>query len=249
MGQSEPDPGVAVVTGGADGIGAMMVRRLLRSGHDVAVLDLDCPDGAADTAEEGRRTVYTRGSVTDPAAVVGFAAGVRAELGPARVLVNNVGASPYRSFSEETTAGLREVLEVNVASAFAVTKAFLDDLSDVPDARVVNMSSSVVWDAESRNMVAYATAKAGIVGLTRALATELGARDITVNCIAPGIVRTPDTADRVSEEKLAVHRQRQAVPRIAEPESLGSSLDYLVSRESGHVTGLVLGVNGGRVWV
>lgn len=245
---SGPPAGIAVVTGGAAGLGAVFVERLLDSGHDVAVLDLRGGDGLS-TAHSGRRTLHVRGSVTDTGDVDQFARRVRAELGRPRVLINNVGVSPYRSFAEESVSGLRHVLEVNLESTFAVTQVFLDDLVRVPDARVVNMSSSVVWDAESRNMVAYATAKAAVVGLTRALATELGEHDITVNCLAPGIVRTPDTAARVPEEKLETYRRRQSVPRIAGPESLASTVDYLVSRESGHLTGQVLGVNGGRVWV
>lgn len=249
MSYKEPLSGVAVVTGGAAGLGAAFVEGLLASGHDVAVLDLSCDEDAHVHEPTGRRVLHRSGDASDPDQVAAFAADVRAELGSPRVLVNNVGASPYRTFADETLAGWRHVMALNVESAVVLTQAFLPDLVADGEGRIVNLSSSVVWDAENRGMVAYAAAKAAIVGLTRALATELGEHGVTVNCIAPGFVVTPDTADRVPQEKIEGYRRRQAVPRIATPEDLVSSLDFLVSRASGQVTGTVLGVNGGRVWL
>lgn len=233
--------GVAVVSGGAAGLGAAFVSSLRATDHLVHVLDRDY-------RESHEQVRYSVGDATDPSDVAAFAESVRESSGPPRVLVNNVGVSPYRLFREETLESWRAVMSTNVESAVLMVQEFLPDLVSVDDARIVNMSSSVVWDAQNRSMVAYATAKAAIVGLTRALASELGKHDITVNAIAPGIVDTPDTS-RVSEEQFEVYRQRQAVPRIASPADMTSALDYLVSRRSGHVTGTILGVNGGRVWL
>jgi len=236
---------VAVVTGGASGLGAVFTRTLIDSGHAVAVLDLGSGMGAADRRAAA---LYHVGDATNPDDIAAFAARVRAELGRPRVLVNNVGASPHRTFAQESLAGWRAVMAMNVESAVLMTQELLADLMAEPNARIVNLSSSVLWDAESHGMVAYGAAKGAILGLTRALATELGEHDITVNAIAPGIVRTPDTA-RVPEENLEIYRNRQAIPRIAVPEDLASTLDYLVDPRSGHVTGVVVGVNGGRVWL
>lgn len=233
--------GVAVVTGGAAGLGAAFVSSLQATGHRVAVLDL-ADNGGSDSV------LHHVGDATNPVDIKAFADRVRHELGRPRVLVNNVGASPYRTFAEETLEGWRRVMALNVESTVLMTQELLPDLIAEPDARIVNLTSSILWDPQNRGMVAYAAAKAAILGLTRSLASELGVHDVTVNAIAPGIVRTPDTA-RVSEDQLEKYRQRQVIPRIADPADLTSSLEYLVSRHSGQVTGTVLGVNGGRVWV
>ncbi|MCW2757899.1 MAG: short-chain dehydrogenase [Nocardioidaceae bacterium] len=241
--------GVAVVSGGAQGLGRAFVRRLAELGHDVAVLDLqDATEIAAEMHGLGRRFLVMRGDAADPRVVDEFARDVREGLGPPRVLVNNVGISPYRAFSDETLDSWHEVLRVNLDSAFLLTRAFLPDLCTTGSGRVVNLTSSVVWDAATRDMVAYATSKAAIVGLTRALATELGPAGVTVNAIAPGIVLTPDIQARVPEEKLAAYRDRQAIKELAGPDDLTAALGFLVSPGAQQVTGVVLPVNGGRVW-
>lgn len=242
-------PPVAVVTGGAQGLGRTFTRTLAELGHDVAVLDLLDPSRVeADVVAAGRRFTAVRGDAADPATVADLAAAVRAELGPVRVLVNNVGISPYRPFADETLDSWRTVLRVNLDSAFLATQAFLDDLRSDGHGRIVNLTSSVVWDAAARDMVTYATTKAAIVGLTRALATELGPDGVTVNCIAPGIVLTPDIEGRVADEKLEAYRDRQAIKQLARPEDLAATLRYLVGADAQLVTGTVQPVNGGRVW-
>lgn len=235
---------VAVVTGGSAGIGAAFVERLRANGFRVAVLDLASPSW--DPAEGS--VLWHLGDATRSEDVAEFAARVRQELGPPRVLVNNVGASPYRAFRDESLDSWRAVMAANVESCVLATGAFLDDLLGNAHSRIITMCSSVHWDAETRGMVAYTAAKGAVLGLTRALAAELGAQGLTVSALAPGIVVTPDTA-RLSESDFERYRMRQSVPRIATPADLLSALDFLVSEESDHVTGLVLGVNGGRVWL
>lgn len=245
-----PPHGVAVVTGGAQGLGRAFARTLAELGHDVAVLDLvDTEEVEAEVAATGRRFFGRQGDAADASAVGDFATAVRAELGAPRVLVNNVGISPYRPFADETLDTWHSVLRVNLDSAFLATQAFLADLRSHGCGRIVNLTSSVVWDAAAHDMVTYATTKAAIVGLTRGLAGELGPDGVTVNCIAPGIVLTPDIEGRVPQETLETYRARQAVKRLARPEDLAATLRYLVDEDAQLVTGTVQPVNGGRVWM
>lgn len=242
--------GTAVVTGAAQGLGRAFALSLARGGHDVAILDLNPADEVvAQIQSAGGRCLAYAGDASDPEAVAAFAQAVRGALGPVRVLVNNAGISPYAPFAETDLDTWHRLLRVNLDSAFIVTQAFLPDLTAHGSGRIVNMSSSVVWDAQARHMSVYAMTKAAIVGLTRALAGELGEAGITVNCIAPGIVLTPDIARRVDPARLEEYRQRQSIKHLAEATDIVSALEFLVDERSGHVTALVLPVNGGRVIV
>jgi NAD(P)-dependent dehydrogenase (short-subunit alcohol dehydrogenase family) len=132
---------------------------------------------------------------------------------------------------------------------YLMTHGFAEDICAHGHGRIVNLTSSVVWDAQARNMTAYTMTKSAIVGFTRALAGELGTHGVTVNCIAPGIVLTPDIEERVAESQLEIYRNRQAIPSITAPEDLLSTLLYLVDERTRMVTGATLPVNAGRVIV
>jgi NAD(P)-dependent dehydrogenase (short-subunit alcohol dehydrogenase family) len=243
--------GTAVVTGGARGLGQAFSLALARAHHDIAIIDLDDPSETISMAQEcGVRALSLIGDAADPDTVQEFERTVKdSDLSPVRILLNNVGISPYAPFLETDLQMWRRVLRTNLDSMFLFTKAFLPDIQAHGSGRIVNLTSSIVWDAQVRDMSAYATTKAGVVGFTRALAGECGVSGATVNAIAPGIVLTPDIKSRVPEEKLEVYRQRQAVHRLAEPEDLISTLLYIVDEASGLVTGTIFPVNGGRVFL
>lgn len=243
------DRGTAIVTGGSAGLGEAFAIALARAGHDIAVLDLQpATDTLTQVEQCGVRAIEMSGDAADPATVTRFGATLRGEgLQPVRVLVNNAGISPYAPFEETPLELWQRILRVNLDSMFAMCQEFLPDLRAHGAGRIVNLSSSVVWDAQVRNMTAYTTSKAAIVGFTRALAGEVGSSGVTVNCIAPGIVSTPDIRGRVATETLETYRGRQAVPFIATPEDVTSTLLYLVDEATALVTGVTLPVNGGRV--
>lgn len=240
--------GTAVVTGGARGLGRAFAEALAADGHAVAILDLsDAEETVSAITARGGVALAAHGDAADPKDVQDFQQLVADRLPGVRVLVNNAGVSPYLPFESTTLDDWHRIMRVNLDSAYLLTRAFLDDLIASAAGRVVNLTSSIVWDLQARNMSAYATSKAGVVGLTRALAGELGVHSITVNCIAPGIVLTEDIEERVAAERLEEYRNRQSIKRLAHAADLVSALEFLISERSGQVTGTVVPVNGGRV--
>lgn len=243
--------GTVVVTGAASGLGQAFAIDLAAAGHDIAILDLiDATETHDRIIAEGRQCLAYRGDAGDEETVHRFGETInQSSLSPVRVVINNAGISPYVSFADTTLAVWQSVMRVNLDSAFLVTHEFLPALKTHGQGRIINLSSSVVWDAQVRDMSAYITSKAAIVGFTRALAGELGASGITVNCIAPGIVLTPDIRERASQERLEIYRERQSIKTLAEPTDLLTALRFLVDEESSLVTGTTLPVNGGRIFL
>lgn len=241
---------VAVVTGAASGLGAAFAVRLAELGYDVAVCDVDpCEETVAAVRGLGRRALGCAADASSQTDVDGFARAVHDQLGPARVLINNVGISPYTPFEQVTLEEWRRVMAVNVDSLFLVTRAFLDDMKALRWGRIVNMTSALAWDAQRRDVVPYVTSKLGVLGFTRALATEVGEYGITVNAICPGIIRTPRLDERVPAEQWETYRDRQAIKTIAEPADLLSILSLLVGDEARLITAANLPVHGGRLWL
>lgn len=241
---------VAVVTGAATGLGAAYARRLGELGWDVGVCDLQPPiETVAAVQALGRRAVGVIADASKPDEVTRFADAIHADLGPCGALINNVGVSPFAPFEEITLESWRHTLTTNLDSLFLMTKAFLDDMKAASWGRIVNVTTAVAWDAERRDVVHYATSKMGVVGFTRSLATEMGAHGITVNCVCPGIIRTPLLEERLTPDQWQRYLNRQAIKRYGTPADLLGALQLLVSDESGFMTGSIIPVHGGRVWV
>lgn len=240
----------AVVTGAARGLGAVFAQVAAEAGLQVAVIDATPADETA-AAIGGTGGICTtfEGDASNPDDVQSFGDLVRAECPPVRVIINNVGISPYASFDDTDIDLWHRVLRVNLDSMFHVTKQFLPAVRAVGHGRIVNLTSSVIADPQAVAMNAYTTSKAAIVGFTRALAAEVGVDGVTVNAIAPGIVLTPDIQERVEAARLEAYRGRQAVKRLAHPADLASALRFLIDTGSDMITGTVVPVNGGRVWL
>jgi 3-oxoacyl-[acyl-carrier protein] reductase len=243
---------VAIVTGAARGIGAATARRLAADGMAVAVLDLDAANcaGTVDmiTAAGGR--AFAVGADVSQADQVEAAVGkVAAELGPPAVLVNNAGVIRDNLLFKMTENDWDTVLGVHLRGAFLMSRAAQKHMVDQRFGRIVNLSSSSALG--NRGQVNYSAAKAGLQGLTKTLALELGPLGITANAVAPGFIvtdMTAATAARIGmpfDDFQAAAASQIPVRRVGQPEDVAHVISFLCSEGSGFVSGQVIYVAGG----
>lgn len=243
---------IAVVTGGASGIGAAVCRRLARDGVDIAIWDLN-ESLMAEVADEvralGQRAVTCRVDVSNRENVTQAASKVRAELGPITIMVNSAGVHATGSILEMTDDEWNRVISINLTGSFICTQVLLADMVEAGWGRIVYISSSSTQTG-SPNMAHYVASKGGVIGLTKALATELGAKGITVNNVPPGSVDTPMLRELEAKGGLPGGAEaiglRNPVRRLGTPEDMAAAVAFLASDEAGYITGHTLSANGGR---
>jgi 3-oxoacyl-[acyl-carrier protein] reductase len=243
---------VAIVTGAARGIGAATAERLAADGFDVAVLDLDeawCKDTVDRITKTGRRGLAVGANVADSAAVNAAVARVAGELGPPVVLVNNAGVLRDNLLFKMTDDDWDTVINVHLRGAFLMSRAVQAHMTAQQWGRIVNLSSTSALG--NRGQANYSTAKAGMQGLTKTLAIELGKFNVTVNAIAPGFIvtdMTAATAARVGvdfDEFQKMAAEQTPVRRVGRPEDIAHAISFLVSEGAGFVSGQVIYVAGG----
>jgi NAD(P)-dependent dehydrogenase (short-subunit alcohol dehydrogenase family) len=237
---------IAVVTGGANGMGREIALRLARDGADVAVLDL--ADAAATVAAIealGRRGIAIACDVTDPDAVAAAAKRVADELGVVGIVVNNVGIYPYDKFTDIDLERWRRVMRINVDSVFIVSAAFLPPMRERRWGRIVNMASNTFHGGDYPSYVHYITSKGAVIGFTRALASEVGPDGVTVNGIAPGLTRTENMAANRPDGLFDEVAATQSIKRPQEPDDVAGAVSFLASGDAGFITGQTLPVDGG----
>lgn len=238
----------ALVSGAASGIGPAYAQRLARDGADIVAVDLEEPEQLRrEVASIGRRCIATVCDVSDPGEVEELRALVEERFGAVDILVNNVGISPYTPFEAIPLEEWREVMTVNLDSLILMSQAFLPGMKRSGFGRIINLSSGVCWEPTAVEMVHYATSKLGVVGFTRALATEVGRFGVTVNAISPGLVRTPLLNRRLPPEAFEAAVEAQSIKREERPEDLAAVASFLASDDAAFVTGQTISVDGGVV--
>lgn len=242
----------AIVTGAARGIGAAVARRLAADGHAVAVLDLDaaaCAPVVAEIEAAGGRALAVGADVSDESAVAAAVEDVAAGLGAPTVLVNNAGILRDNLLFKMTVADWDAVMGVHLRGAFLMSRAVQGHMRQKGFGRIVNLSSTSALG--NRGQANYSAAKAGLQGLTKTLAIELGRFGVTVNAVAPGFIETEmthATAARmgVSFDDFTTHAAEHIpVGRIGQPDDIAHTVAFLVSEGAGFVSGQVLYVAGG----
>jgi NAD(P)-dependent dehydrogenase (short-subunit alcohol dehydrogenase family) len=240
--------GVALVTGGASGIGRAIAERIAREGADVAILDKN--GGSAEAVEStlrqgDRKSVAIVVDITDATAVGKAVGEAIAALGPLSVLVNNAGGVVGQAFDDTDPAIWRGDIELNLSGAFYVTRATLPAMLDRGGGAIVNVAT--VNALASISEPAYSAAKAGLLQLTRQLAVEYGPRGIRTNAVIPGSIRTPIWDHRLAKvpQILDVLRRWYPVGRVGEPEDVAAAVLFLASAEAGFINGAELLVDGG----
>lgn len=245
---------VAVVTGAARGIGQACAVRLARDGAELILLDAVEPSETLELVEaaEGRAVAHV-GDVSEPETAVALAASIAGAQGHCDILVNNAGVQPFAPFEEVDFPEWRRTFAINLDSMFLLCRALLPGMRAQGWGRILNMASAVVG-LNVTQCVPYLTTKAAVIGLTRALASEVGVDGVTVNAIAPGLVQTPATMDRdagpggmAPADEFSMMAEIQAIKRPETTADLVGVMSFLVSEEAGFMTAQTVYVDGGLV--
>jgi len=243
---------VAIVTGGSSGIGRAVALELARCGTHIAFCFLDSGSQARlDAQEVARRLremevkVFFRScDVRNSKEVKSFVADVQEELGGVQILINNAGIGADGALWRMEDHEWEAVLRTNLDGAFYFTKAVAPLMRAQDHGKIVNITS--VHGIRSEFGISnYAASKAGLIGLTRSTAVELGSRNINVNAVAPGYIRTTRLTDGVPSEILDRARERAVLGRLGDPQDVAGVVLFLCSETARHITGVVIPVDGG----
>lgn len=240
------DKQVALVTGASRGIGRAIALVLARQGATVIGTATSDAGAAGITEALAAEGLAGRGvvlQVNDAQAVDALIETLVKEFGALNVLVNNAGVTRDQLAMRMKDDEWDTVIDTNLKAVFRLSRAVLRPMMKARGGRIINITS-VVGSAGNAGQANYAAAKAGVAGMTRALAREIGSRNITVNCVAPGFIDT-DMTKVLPEEQQAALKAQIPLGRLGSPEDIGHAVAFLASPQAGYITGTTLHVNGG----
>ena len=228
---------VAVITGGSKGIGKAVADSFIAQGATVYSFDVIAPEATSDKYK------FIKVDVTNTENVTEAVAKVIEDDKSLDILVNNAGITRDNLMMRMKEEDFQQVIDINLKGAFICSKAVMRQMMKQRNGRIINMGS-IVGSTGNAGQVNYSASKAGLIGLTKSMAIELGSRNILVNCIAPGFVMT-DMTDKLTDEQREAFTGRIPLKRGAEPKDIADVSTFFASDLSSYVTGQVLHVDGG----
>jgi NAD(P)-dependent dehydrogenase (short-subunit alcohol dehydrogenase family) len=236
---------VAIVTGAARGLGRAAAQRLLERGASVAVNVRDAARAEQVTVELGGRSVALPGDVAADGVPEALVSRTLDRLGRVDILVNNAALPLTTRFERITPEEWRRAMEVNLTAPFLLTRAALPAMKGQHYGRVINISSTAGRMVSTLGGAHYTASKAGLLGLTRAAAKELGRYGITVNAVCPGMIDTELTRESATAEELERMARAYPIPRLGTASEVADVICFAASEAAGYITGAVFDINGG----
>lgn len=237
------EPKIAIVTGAANGIGKAIARRLVEENYRTILVDIDRENGEKITASLGDRALFIECNICDEKSVEALFSGIKNEYGRIDVLVNNAGIIRDNTIWRMPVEDFDSVIHINLKGTWLMCKQAAILMRPLNSGRIINISSRA-W-LGNRGQSNYAASKAGVIGLTRVLALELGVNGIFVNAIAPGLIDTPLTQKLPADvrEKLI---DAQPTKTMGKPEDIAQAVSFLCDERTQFITGQTLYVDGGK---
>ena len=236
----------ALVTGAAQGIGKAIAARLAADGASVYVADINGEGAKAAAAAIGGKTKAVTVDISDPKSVTAMFDEIK-KVGGIDILVNNASIVPFVAWDDVDLDHWRKIIDVNLTGTFIVTRAATDQMrAAAKPGRVINISSNTFF-AGTPNMAAYVAAKGGVIGFTRALATELGQYNITANAVTPGLIESDGVKASPHNGAFEFVEMLQAVKGKGQPEHIADVVSFLASEDARWITGQTLNVDAGMV--
>ena len=237
---------VAVITGGADGIGRATAMRFAQEGAVVGIWDMNEEKGKQTTAEinaAGGKASFLKVNTSNFAEVEAASKKVVEQYGKYEILINNAGITRDSTLKKMTPELWQQVIDVNLTGVFYCAKCAADIMTEQGWGRIVN-ASSVVALYGNFGQTNYVATKAGLIGMTKTMARELGKKGVTVNAVAPGFILT-DMVRKMPEEVLKSMEDKVPVKRLGKPEEIAAAYAFLASDDAAYINGTVISVDGG----